>query len=265
MLTVAAATWHTHACTSDQGYIKFYEMTFWAVVGYGDDPIPDDPAVVTAQVEHIRAVAADLAAAVGSLPTAGQLDAVEWRSEASAAPDRFKAVVRALPEDLTRLHIRYARVGEAMARFGDALIRAKAHARANLAVAEAAERQIEAAKVGVAQMREHVSQAAATVARLSSGSSPAGPPTPWTGPDWNAALAESERRLATARAEVDAAVRAFRLASAEAARAVAAASHDGLQNRRDLWGSIGHCVLSADHWVDAHVPLRRPLRFSATP
>lgn len=231
----------------------------WAVVGFSSDPIPDDPGVVAAQVEHIRGVAASLAAELQAMPTDGQVDAIRWESQDDGAPAEFKSIVKKLPRDLRLLHTRYQRVGEAMGTFEGELSRAKAQAQANLPLAVAAHRDILAAQNGVKQMQDFASQARHSAAVANAAAKPGTPPVApaqWSGPDWPSQLGEAQRRFDNAQGQIQDAVRQFHRASATAASAVHSAGQDAIKNDDSFWGSIAHAVLSAAHWLSAHIPVR---------
>ncbi|MBO0692799.1 MAG: hypothetical protein J2P58_07875, partial [Acidimicrobiaceae bacterium] len=86
----------------------------WQVVGYSDDPIPDNPGVVAAQIEHIRSVAASIGAQVAALPSSGQVNALVWRSQNNDAPEQFRKMASQLPDDLNQLRTRYVKVAAAL-------------------------------------------------------------------------------------------------------------------------------------------------------
>jgi hypothetical protein len=229
----------------------------WSVVGYGDDPIPDDPGIVAAQVAHIRAVAADIKAQVDALPTDGAIDEVPWESE-TGAPSEFKAVCKKLPKDLDKLRTRYAKVGDAMAEFQVWLANTKGQAQDNLTIATAAHNEIVAAQAGVAQMKDFSAQAQSQASRQNAAAKPGTPPVtpaPWTGPDYGAQLSQAQATFNQAKATIDHAVTQFHQASQTAAQAVSAASNDSLKNDTSLFGSIVNAVESFGHWVASNVPL----------
>ncbi len=231
----------------------------WGVVGYGDDPIHDDPGIVAAQVEHIKAVAADIAAQVASLPGDGQVDQIRWQSSASDAPDEFKQVVKKLPKDLGLLHTRYQKVGAAMDTFQHTLGRVKNQAHGNLPIALSAHNQIVQAQQGMQQMQDFQQQARQAADTANAHAAPGAPPVQpatWTGPDWSAQLSSAQQTFNHAKGQIDAAVNQFRLASSTAAQAVNAASQDSLKNDTSPWGDFVHIALAGAHWVATHVPLQ---------
>ena len=231
----------------------------WAIVGYGDDPIPDDPGIVAAQVEHIKAVAADIAAQVAALPGDGQVNQIRWQSSAGDAPDEFKQVVKKLPKDLDLLHTRYQKVGAAMDTFQHTLVRVKSQADGNLPIAVGAHQQMLQAQQGIQQMQDfqrQAQQAADTASAHAAPGAPPAQPATWTGPDWSAQLSSAQQTFNHAKGQIDDAVNHFRSASSTAAQAVNAASQDSLKNDTSIWGDITHVILSGAHWVATHVPLQ---------
>jgi hypothetical protein len=229
----------------------------WSVVGYGSDPIPDDPLIVLMQVDHINAVAQDLAQQVASLPGDGRIDAIPWQSE-TGIPGQFKEVVKKLPGDLDKLRARYEKVGAAVGDFQVTLANARAQARDNLTKAVAANNDIVAARAGVKQMNDFADQARQQAATQNS-SAPAGTPPvdpqKWTGPPYDARLAAAQTAFGAAKGLIDDAVRQFHDASKTAAGAVNAASHDDLKNDTSILGSAVHAVEAGAHWVSQHFPL----------
>lgn len=250
----------------------------WQIVGYSDDPIPDDPGVVASQIDHIRSVAAAIGAQVDALPGSGSIDALVWRSQDHDTSEQFRQKVAELPNDLSQLQTRYVKVANALEDFHSVLTQTKGQAQAHLTLAIAAHQDIQNAQNGVQQMNDHNQQAQHLASvhnqQLKPGETPA-QPAPWTGPDYPALLADAQRRFNTAKGNIDAAVTHFRTGSATAAGHVNNASNDGLKNKsHGLFGSIGHFFSSVGsdiahwagdawhgiekgcHWIATHVPLK---------
>jgi hypothetical protein len=217
----------------------------WQVVGYPDDPIPDDPGVVATQIAHLRSVAANIATQVAALPQSGQVDALVWSSQNNDAPQQFRKLASQLPQDLDQLRTRYVKVANALDQFHPVLVQTQGQARANLTVALAAHQDMQAAQTGVQQMNDfqyQAQQAAANQNRdLPAGKPPVQPAT-WTGPNYPAMLTDATTRFNNAKGQIDLAVQHFNGASQTAADQVNSASNDGLKNQSSGWGIFGDVV-----------------------
>jgi hypothetical protein len=218
----------------------------WQVVGYPDDPIPDDPGVVATQIAHLRTVAGNISTQVAALPQSGQVDALVWRSQNNDAPAQFRNLATQLPHDLNLLRTRYVKVADALDDFQPVLAQTKGEAQANLTVAVAAHQDMQAAQAGVTQMNDFNYQAQQAAANhnqnLHPGQSPV-QPAPWSGPDYPAVLTDATTRYNRAKGNIDAAVQRFHGASQTAADRVNSASDDSLKNQSSgLWGLFDDVV-----------------------
>jgi len=127
----------------------------WPLVGHPSHPVPDDPDVISRQVDHLRAVARAIQTQAERLTDVNP-DRVRWDSDAA---DGFRRVVNKLPHDLKALQTRYERVATAMDSYNRTVRNARAQAEDGLAKAEAAADHVEQAQQGVRQISDFASQA----------------------------------------------------------------------------------------------------------
>lgn len=218
----------------------------WQIVGYSDDPIPDDTTVVANQIAHLRSVAATIASQVAELPQSGHLDALVWHSQDNDAPTQFRQQASQLPNDLDLLRTRYVKVADALDEFHPVLTSTQGTARAQLTVAVSAYQDMQAAQTGVTQQQDFQYQAQQSAANqnanLAPGQTPV-EPAQWTGPDYPAILTDATTRYNTAKGKIHGAVNTFNGASQTAAGKVNAAGDDNLKNKSSgFWGFVEDVV-----------------------
>lgn len=234
----------------------------WDVVDRKGHPIPDDPGVIGAQVDHLRAVARTIQTQVDRMTNCDA--GLVWESDAA---DGFRKVVKKLPTDLNALRTRYNQVANALGEFNTVVRNTRAQAEDGLAKAEAASNELAQAQAGVNQMKSFNQQAQQMANQANQGAPPGTTPIQpqaWTGPNYDAQLTNAQEALQRAKNQVDEAVKQFRAAAKSAAHAVGSAIDDPLKDDTSLWGKVKRTVKKGANWAAENLPLEAIAKWAGT-
>jgi hypothetical protein len=220
----------------------------WDAVGYPEDPMPTNVAVVAEQSARLNVVAGAIREQAARLRAAGS--APDWHSDAA---ERFRKAVEPLPAKLDTLAERYQKVGGALAEFGTVAAGTKAAADQARLDAEVAQEDCLAATRGL-QARAAWEEQARREAQAKSAANPGAPPVPaapYTGPDWAGAKTKAEFRLQRARDGAKAAVRRYNEAAAQACSVIDGAIQDDMANDTSPLGWLK----KGGNWLAEHLPI----------
>jgi hypothetical protein len=220
----------------------------WDAVGYQQDPMPTNVAVVAEQSARLQAVAGVIREQAARLRAAGS--APDWHSDAA---ERFRKAVEPLPGKLDTLAERYQKVGGALAEFGTVAAGTKAAAEQSRVDAEVAREDSQAAMRGLqakAAWEEQARREAQTKSAANPGAPPV-PPAPYTGPDWAGAKTQAEFRLQRAQNGAKDAVRRYNEAASHACSVIDGAIQDNMANDTSPFGWLK----KGANWLAEHLPI----------